>query len=215
MNLNPIPKQAREHFNKFLRHQELVTEARLIERIGEGAYGTIYRATENCSGDIIAVKVVRFDTDDEKEKSLEEAKIHITLDHKNIVKLFKYYMKENFLIMHQEYFHGEVLLNFLVRGWVWGQRHCIKKKIKEEMNSAIEYLHRQDLAHGDIHGCNVMVGCNGEVKLIDFGSADYNTIKIARDREKVQQLYRAINAAKKLNIPQPGRGQSSLAGKDV
>lgn len=196
MNKNTVAEEARQVYINLIRHQELVTDARLIERIGKGSYGTIYRATKHSTCETIAIKIVRFETEEQKQKSLEEAKIHSSLDHKNIVKLFKYYMKERFLIMYLEFFHGVVLADFLVRGWVWGQRYCIKDQIIEGMNNALKYLHCQNLAHGDIHACNVMVRWNGDVKLIDFGSADDNIFKIAYDREKANMLCRDIETAK-------------------
>lgn len=204
MTSDSVTSEVLELSNELLRHQELTTEAWLTDRIGVGSYGTVYKAVENSSGLLIAVKIVRFDTVREKEKSIEEAEIQSTLDHENIVKLFKYYMKENFLIMHLEYFDGVVLLEFLCRGWVLGQRKCIKKKIIEGIKCGIEYLHNQNIAHGDLHNANVMVDCNGEVKLIDFGLADYNIFKIARDCEKAEELYQKIEAAKTFHRSWPG-----------
>lgn len=132
----------------------------------------------------------------EKEKSLQEAQIHITLDHENIIKLLKYYIRENFLIMHLEYFHGVVLTHFLRRGMVFGQRECIKEKIEERLKNAVQYLHNQNLAHCDLHSRNVMVDWNGDVKLIDFGLAEHNMFKTGLDLEKAKRLYNSIQDAK-------------------
>lgn len=192
MDLQPPQGEVHAILNQIAQRQELIIGAVLFERIGRGACGTVYKATEDCTGKTIAVKIVKFETEDDKEKALKEARIHINLNHRNIVKLYKYYIKETFLIMHMEYFDGEDLINFILHGSVKGQQHCIKKTITQDLKSVLGYLHRQDLGHGDIHYSNVMVNGNGELKLIDFGSAGYDTFKIAYDRERAQSLYEDI-----------------------
>lgn len=140
--------------------------------------------------------MVSFEREDEKERAIEGARIPIKLDHKTIVKRLKYYVKEQFFIIHMEQFHEKDLIIYIVHASVNGQRQCIKNSIIQGLRSELLYLHRQNIAHEDIHSGNVMVKRNGDVKLIDFESAEYNDFKGAIDCENFKWLYESVDEVK-------------------
>lgn len=174
------------------KHQTIVSDASIEEVIGEGACGTVYRAREIHSGKIIAIKIVDYGNDSRKAAVLQEAQVHSTLNHNNIIKLFKYYVRDMSLIMHVEYFDGVELRKFVADERFNGKRHQVKNKIMEGTKSAIQYMQDSKITHGDIHDRNVMVNCNGEVKIIDFGFAEWGETKKLFDLEKASILYRMI-----------------------
>lgn len=178
------------------RDQMLVSGANLLERIGVGDYGIVYRAREYGSDRTISVKIIHFKEVDE-EKVMQEARIHFSLRHKHIIRLYKYYVKQRSLILHMEYFNGVDLSFFIYSEQFNGKRYYVREKFLQGIESAFGHIHRHDIVHGDIHDSNVMVNCAGDVKVIDFGKAHHNVSKMSSDVQRVQILYDSINRMRK------------------
>lgn len=181
--------------SQIMKDQVLVNGVILIKWIGSGDFGRVYKAREIDTGKIIAVKMIRF-KEEEKYIVLQEARIQIKLIHENIVRLFKFYVRENNLIMHLEYFDGLSLFKFIVSGQIEGQKYCIKRRIINGLKSGVAYLHNRNILHGDLHYANVMVNCHGEVKLIDFGCAEVDAFNKSYDTEMLEKIYETILGAK-------------------
>lgn len=166
---------------QLLKDQQLVSCAKLLERIGNGSAGRVYKALATC-GIVIAVKIVPFcysislkvlnssKFEELESKAMNEGNIQAKLNHRNITKIFNVYTSQNCIILHMEYFDGQDLWPFLKeRDFSLDKKHATK--IVNQLDTAIEYLHTMDVVHGDLHMGNVLVNDNHVVKLIDFGSA--------------------------------------------
>lgn len=173
---------------RFQYHKRLVSNATLEEVIGEGVFGIVYKAREEESGKTIAIKVVSYENENSESCILREAKIHSTLNHENIIKLYKYYLKDKTLIMHMEYFAGVNLWQFVFNSCFNGKRHRVKNKILRATESAIKYIHNLNVTHGDMNGRNLMVNCEGDVKVIDFGFAKWGETKKSEDINDARDL---------------------------
>lgn len=103
--------------------------------------------------------------------------------HKNIVILFKFFVKDENWIINLEYLDGVTLLTFPAPGLVKRQKHCIQESIVEALKSAVEYLHNRNIVHVDIHYADATVNCNSNVKLIDFGYAESDALDKSFDIE--------------------------------
>lgn len=163
------------------KDQRLVSNAKLIAPIGKGRFGRVYKAITD-EGQLIVVKIIQYckrsnqstfkDPADEEMKSeaLNEAKIHESLHHENIVTLLSYNSRENCIVVNMNHFDGEPLWRFLRRKhFNIGEKNAIE--IFNQLCSAVKYLHEMNIAHGDLHLGNVLVNDNHVVKLIDFGMA--------------------------------------------
>lgn len=166
---------------QLLKDQQLVSSAKLIVGIGKGSFGRVYRAITD-SGNYVAVKIVPFcysiklkaldksKFEEMQSEAMNEVNIHNILHHENIIQILGVYSRENYIVMHLEYFGGEPLWPVLVRNsFSLDKKHA--QKIVGQLSSAIEYLHAMKIAHGDLHIGNVLVNYNHDVKLIDFGKA--------------------------------------------
>lgn len=176
----------------FETDQNLVCDTALETVIGEGTFGVVYRAREHQTWQIIAIKIVNYTRESRKADVELEADIQLICNHKNIVKLIKHYIKDNYLIMHMEYFDGVELSLFLTHASFDGKRRQVTTKMIESIRDAVQYIHSLNITHGDLHPKNVMVNCDGEVKIIDFGFASRGDAQRSDDLEKAEYLYRMI-----------------------
>lgn len=159
-----------------LRHdlpRASVARWKLLERVGEGGLGVVYRA--ECIEDGVrleaAVKLLRpgFDTGKFREKFVKERQILAGLDHPGIVRLMDCGADSggrSFLVM--EYVHGEPLNTYLERT---NPGVMQRLELFESVCEAVSYLHSRLIVHGDIKPANVLVNSAGLAKLLDFGAA--------------------------------------------
>jgi hypothetical protein len=157
------------------RHLPLASVARwkLLERVGEGGLGVVYRA--ECIQDGVrleaAVKILRpgFDTGRFRKKFVKERQILAGLDHPGIVRLLDCGADSDgrsFLVM--EFVRGEPLTAYLKR-----TNPALPRRLAlfESVCEAVSYLHARLVVHGDIKPANVLVTSQGLPKLLDFGAA--------------------------------------------
>jgi tetratricopeptide (TPR) repeat protein len=161
----------------FWKKEKYVGQFRLMEKLGSGAMGSIYKAHNLMDkSDIAAVKILRdeFFTDDNSKKRFKrEAAIIDKLNHPNIIKIFEVGASKEKLFLAMELLEGKTL----------------EDKIKEEgrlrlgeslhimvqISDAITYIHSKNIIHRDLKPANIMlIEKNGDphfVKLLDFGLA--------------------------------------------
>jgi hypothetical protein len=146
---------------------------KLLERVGEGGLGVVYRA--ECLEDGVrleaAVKILRpgFDTGKFREKFVQERQILAGLDHPGIVRLMDCGADSDgrsFLVM--EFVRGEPLNAYLERTNPAAPQRL---ELFESICEAVSYLHSRLVVHGDVKPANVLVTAAGVPKLLDFGAA--------------------------------------------
>ena len=152
----------------------------LLARVGQGSMSKVWRARDNMTGRMLAVKVLdkmkteRFEARFVGLKKPREGEISISLQHPNIVKTIEHGITINdepYLVM--DFVEG-LSLSYLVDTQNEQMRdNCLN--YVSQLGEAIDYLHRQNWIHRDICPRNVMVDPDNVVKLIDFGLVVPNT----------------------------------------
>jgi predicted Ser/Thr protein kinase len=150
-----------------------VARWKLLECVGEGGLGVVYRA--ECIEDGVrleaAVKILRpgLDTGKFREKFVKERQILAGLDHPGIVRLMDCGADSygrSFMVM--EFIQGEPLNTYLeLANLSVAQR----LELFESVCEAVSYLHSRLIIHGDIKPANVLVTPAGISKLLDFGAS--------------------------------------------
>jgi len=144
---------------------------RLLERIGEGGMGVVYRAYDEHLQREIAVKllpasVVRDES--ARRRFRKEALTLARLNHPNIGTLhgFEADGDVDFLVM--EYVPGITLASKLARG---PMRESELLEYAIQLASALEEAHKQGVIHRDLKPSNILITPSGQLKILDFGLA--------------------------------------------
>jgi serine/threonine-protein kinase len=154
----------------------------ILEELGRGGMGRVYRVRNVLSDRIEAMKVLLPDLvgrQDLASRFLREIKLLAALDHPNIAALRTALTVDNQLVMIMEYVEGQSLAERLRRGAI-----PIPDAINyiEQGLVALSYAHAQHVVHRDIKPANMMLTADGDVKLMDFGIArqrDDQTLTVA------------------------------------
>lgn len=143
----------------------------IVELIGEGGMGAVYRARDTRLGREVAVKMSaeRFG-----ERFEREARVISSLNHPNICTLHD--VGDDFLVM--ELVEGETLGARIERGPLPLEEAL---GIARQIASALEAAHEKGIVHRDLKPGNVMVKEDGSVKVLDFGLAKAGPGAVSRD----------------------------------
>src|SRR5947207_2075895 len=150
---------------KFLRNYKI------LEKLGVGGQGTVYKATDGKLGRTVVVKVLPAELT-AREANLKrferEARLASSLDHPNICTIFDLDEAEGHHFIAMQYVEGRNVRQ-LVNG------HPLELKstllIAIQVADALAAAHAREIIHRDIKSGNVMVTPSGQVKILDFGLA--------------------------------------------
>ncbi|KAL4181857.1 hypothetical protein AMTRI_Chr12g273120 [Amborella trichopoda] len=146
-----------------------------LKKIGQGAYGNVYRASEVRSGRFVALKRVGFDKciPESIHFMAREIKILRRLDHPNIVKLeglvLSRFSRSLYLVF--EYMEHD-LARLLSRPNIKFNESQIKC-LMQQLFLGLDHCHSRGVIHRDIKGSNLLVDGNGVLKVADFGLATF------------------------------------------
>ncbi|XP_064122922.1 serine/threonine-protein kinase 3-like isoform X8 [Macrobrachium nipponense] len=140
----------------------------IICKLGEGSYGSVYKALHKESGQVLAIKQVPIDTD--LQEIIKEISIMQQCDSQHVVKYYGSYFKDSDLWIVMEYCGA---------GSVSDIMRLRKKTLTEEEIATVildtlrglEYLHLRRKIHRDIKAGNILLNTQGHAKLADFGVA--------------------------------------------
>uniref|UniRef100_A0A671QTX3 non-specific serine/threonine protein kinase n=1 Tax=Sinocyclocheilus anshuiensis TaxID=1608454 RepID=A0A671QTX3_9TELE len=142
----------------------------ILEVIGEGSFGRVYKGRRKFSGQVVALKFIPKVGRSEKDlRSLKrEIDIMRGLKHPNIVLLLDSFETEREVVVVTEYAEGE-LFQILEDDGSLPENQV--SEIACQLVSALYYLHSHRILHRDMKPQNILLGKGGVVKLCDFGFA--------------------------------------------
>ncbi len=166
---------------------EIVSHYKILEKIGGGGMGIVYKAQDLKLDRFVALKFlppVYSMNEDFKQSIIEEAKIAATLDHPNICTIYEVGETEDEQIfISMSYYEGETLRDKLKNKTI--DQNDIESIILQ-IAKGLEEAHNNGIIHRDIKPENIFITKHNEVKILDFGVAkidgDYSVI----DTEKVK-----------------------------
>jgi serine/threonine-protein kinase len=145
---------------------------RLLDVIGRGAMGTVYRALHLGLNREVAVKVLRPDLVGDRtqvERLRAEAKMLADLDHPNVIRALDAGESNGFPFVAMEYVEGETLRDKLRREGPLPEPEALR--ITRAIADALERARRMGIVHRDVKPGNVLMARNGTPKLMDLGLA--------------------------------------------
>jgi serine/threonine protein kinase/tetratricopeptide (TPR) repeat protein len=149
----------------------ILTHYRIVDRIGAGGMGTVYRARDERLGRIVALKVVheeRVSDETARQVLMREARIAGAIKHPNVAPIFDVGESDGRVFIAMEYVEGETLAKK-----VHDHPLTVRSLLKcgAQIASALQAVHDAGVVHRDLKSGNISVTHDGWVKVLDFGIA--------------------------------------------
>jgi serine/threonine-protein kinase len=144
----------------------------ILEKIGEGAMGTVYRAHDPAIGRVVAIKTFRLDSrvsTATRDRIVREARSAGILSHPNIVTIYDVNADGETAYIAMEFVDGQGLDAVIADAAPF--RPAAVLPWLEQMADALDYAHRRGVIHRDVKPANVLLTRLGQIKLADFGIA--------------------------------------------
>jgi WD40 repeat protein/tRNA A-37 threonylcarbamoyl transferase component Bud32 len=152
------------------RHSRL-GKFELLEVIGEGAFGVVYRARDTELDRLVAIKLPRLGTltsPAEVDRFLREARSAAQLKHPNIVAVHDAGQAEGTCFLVEELVQGTTLADLIDRR---RPPFAESARLVAAVADALQYAHEQGVVHRDVKPSNILLGPDGTPHLMDFGLA--------------------------------------------
>lgn len=143
----------------------------IMEKIGEGGMGVVYKAEDTSLKRTVALKFLRpeiLGNEEQKTRFIKEAQAAAALNHPNICTVYEINEAEGRTFIAMEYIDGQSLAEKIA----WGPLKLKKAvEIANQVSEGLQAAHEHGIIHRDIKSANVMVTEKGQVKIMDFGLA--------------------------------------------
>lgn len=154
---------------------------RILEVLGKGGMGQVYRAHDMTLDEAVALKTLHIDDEGLREMLKNETKLARRVTHKNVVRTYDFHLAHDLQFVTMEYIEGRTLRQAM-RG-LERLPVAIGSRIMRQVCLGLHAAHEAGVIHGDVKPDNVMIDNRGVVKVMDFGVAR------AAKLERSNQMY--------------------------
>ena len=151
---------------------ELVDHYRVLELVGRGAMGVVYKALDVNLDRAVAIKVMSAEARTDSnfvERFRQEARVQAALNHPNVALLFDYLVHDGAPVAVMEFIDGESLEQLIRRRGAIPAHEAIP--IFKQALLGVAAAHRAGIVHRDLKPANLMLTKDAIVKVMDFGIA--------------------------------------------
>ena len=153
---------------------------RIVELVGEGAMGVVYRATDSLLNRTVAIKVMNdaiARQDELRARFLREAQAAASLQHPNVVSIYDLGEVDGHLYIAMEYVPGADL-EAIERDKELPLTLQQKLDVVIDVLTGLSFAHKRGIVHRDIKPANIRIGEDGRAKIMDFGVAHLASSKL-------------------------------------
>ncbi len=150
---------------------QTVAHYRIIEKLGAGGMGEVYKARDTRLNRFVALKVLpaqRLADQSRKQRFIQEAQAASALDHPNIITVYELVANTERDCLVMEYVPGKTLDALIPRA---GMRLGALLKMAIQVAEGLSAAHAAGIVHRDVKPSNIMLSESGLVKILDFGLA--------------------------------------------
>ncbi|KAI3420981.1 hypothetical protein GPALN_014608 [Globodera pallida] len=166
-------------------------------KLGNGRYSKVYKAFHNTAGRYFAIKITDLESVSArfKQKFLpRELSIWRELNHPNLVRLYKDFVKSNYLFEIIDLAVGGDMLTYVRDNGPIEEKKCLGWML--QLTDALEYLHCNQISHRDLKLENILIFEAGIIKITDYGfckqGADLSTTFCGTKSYKAPEILQGI-----------------------
>ncbi|MGH9584031.1 MAG: serine/threonine-protein kinase, partial [Bryobacteraceae bacterium] len=171
----------------------------ILDELGRGAMGVVYKAQDPAIGRTVAIKTIRLgelpDPEERvrvRERLLREAQSAGILSHPNIVTIYDVLQETDFAYVVMEYVTG-MSLEAMLRGQALPERTALLHFLRQ-VSDALDYAHHKGIVHRDIKPANIILaepapGFEPRAKVTDFGVAKFVSHEITHSGTMIGTPY--------------------------
>ena len=148
-----------------------ISHYEIVELLGEGGMGTVYRAVDTRLGRPVAIKLLRGEAavnDESRKRFVHEARAASALNHPHIITIYDIGQDSGVDFIAMEYLAGQSLARLIERAEL---KIGDALKYAGQIADALASAHAAGIVHRDIKPANIMVTERGSIKVLDFGLA--------------------------------------------
>jgi alkyl hydroperoxide reductase subunit AhpC/predicted Ser/Thr protein kinase len=165
---NWTPEDTAMDLTQTLGPGRVIGQYRIEQFIGEGSFGSVFKAQDMTLGRTVALKALKLGTKAPPDAFLAEARAAAALNHPNVCTIFALDSSEGASVIAMEYVSGRPLSKILEGR---GMEPTHVAPIIHQVASGMAAAHARGIVHGDLKPANIMVAADGLVKIMDFGLA--------------------------------------------